>query len=140
MWTMEAVLETESFCLCCGILTLPGNRRVMRSDSKQNVIPVLTSVLKSTLLNAGRRCTVGDIEVFINKNGFVCRNCHTLLIRHYTTECSLMEKAKGAIHLVNLNQGDCQSTARAKRRHSNESQLAEDIPHCKTAKKKLHNL
>ena len=46
-----------------------------------------------------------------------------------------MEKAKGAIRLVNLNQGDCQSTAGAKRRHSNESQLAEDIPNCKTAKK-----
>ena len=46
-----------------------------------------------------------------------------------------MEMAKGAICLVNLNQGDCQSTAGAKRRHSNESQLAEDIPHCKTAKK-----
>ena len=46
-----------------------------------------------------------------------------------------MEKAKGVIRLVNLNQGDCQFTAGAKRRHSNESQLAEDIPHSKTAKR-----
>ena len=63
------------------------------------------------------------------------QNCHTRLIRHYKTECSLIEKAKGAICLMNLNHDDCQSTAGAKRRHSNESQLVEDIPNCKTAKK-----
>ena len=64
MWAMAmaAVLDyAVEFCI------LPGNGRVLRSDSKQNVI----FVLKTTLLNAGRGCTEGDIEVFINKNGFV---------------------------------------------------------------------
>ena len=44
----------------------------------------------------------------------------------------MIEKAKGAIRLVNLNQDDCQSTASVKRRHSNEH-----ILNCKTAKKTL---
>ena len=93
-------------CLCCGTETSPKQRRILKSESNSDLIPVLSYFIKRALREAGRGCSDNELLSVLNGGcdslGYIYRDCHTQLSRHHKTDMIIAEKVKVAVTVASI--------------------------------------
>ena len=96
----------QILCLCCGDETVSHNRRVLTSENTSHIISGLSYILKRGVDSASKQYTETDVQNLLygkcSSAGFVCRNCFTVLNGFSKKECTLMQKSKKVIDIIDL--------------------------------------
>ena len=83
-------------CLCCGITTITGDRRLLKNAS---FTTSLVFILERVLDGKSTNYSTENILTVVN-SGYTCRKCYGLLEKHYKTECIIIQNVEKAVDVV----------------------------------------